>query len=186
MSKEGDVIVVDGPPTVEVISDVGTTPKNNGNRIGKCGRKRKEDGALPSNKLQKPTRGAGSFLDYQAFVKAESTAASIRVRDEKKSYLRAGKSMQAALMEHGVSLHESTCCEHVKKAVENGCVGLEPQCNGGQALPSSIEKKIAEMVKHLREQKYPVFPDDVMTWAAEAIEETFYASYFPDGMPTRG
>jgi hypothetical protein len=53
-------------------------------------------------------------------------------------------------------------------------------------LPSNIEKNIAEMVKHLREQKYPVFPDDVLKWAAEAIEGTDYAAFFPSGMPTRG
>ncbi len=94
--------------------------------------------------------------------------------------------MQAALVENGVSLHESTCRDHVQKALNNGCVGIEPQCNGGEALTTSIEKNIAETVKALREQKYPVFPDDITTWAAEAIEGTPYASFFPGGMPTRG
>jgi hypothetical protein len=42
------------------------------------------------------------------------------------------------------------------------------------------------MGKHLREQRYPVFPDDVLIWASEAIEGTVYASYFPYGKPTRG
>jgi hypothetical protein len=87
--------------------------------------------------------------------------------------------MQAALMEHGISLHESTCRERVKKALNNGCVGIDSQWNRGQALPSSIENNIAETAKHLREQKYPLFPDDVTKWAAEAIEGTFYASLFP-------
>ena len=151
MSKVRDVIIVVGPPTVDAESDVGAAPTNNGNRIVNCGRKRKEDGALPSNKLQKPTRSADIFLEYQAFVKAKATAASIRVRDEFFPYLRARKSMQTALIERDVSQHESTCREHAKKALENGCVGLEPQRDGGQALPSIIEKKIAEMVKQLRE-----------------------------------
>ena len=53
-------------------------------------------------------------------------------------------------------------------------------------MPSAIEKHIAEPVKHLREQHYPVFPEDVLKWAEEAIEETVYAKYFPDGKPTRG
>ena len=42
------------------------------------------------------------------------------------------------------------------------------------------------MVKHLREKKFPVFPDDVLMWAADAIEGTVSATYFPDGKPTRG
>ncbi len=74
----------------------------------------------------------------------------------------------------------------MKKAIDNIHVELDPQRNGDQALPSIIEKNIAEMVKHLREQKYPVFPDDVLKWAAEAIEGTDYAAFFPNGMPTRG
>ena len=53
-------------------------------------------------------------------------------------------------------------------------------------MPSKIEKDIAMLVKLLREQKFPVFPDDVMKWAAEAIEGTPYASYWDDGVPTRG
>jgi hypothetical protein len=44
--------------------------------------------------------------------------------------------------------------------------------------PSAIEKDFTETVKHLRENHYPVFPDDVMKWTAEAIEGTNHASYF--------
>jgi len=57
-----DVIVVAEPPIVEFVSDVGA-PKNNVNRIGKCGQKREEDCALPYKKLKKPTRGDNSFLE---------------------------------------------------------------------------------------------------------------------------
>ncbi len=64
-----DVTTAIEPAFVEVVDAVGGAQKDNGNRVGKCGRKRKEDGALPSNKLKQPTRGAGSFLGYQALVK---------------------------------------------------------------------------------------------------------------------
>jgi hypothetical protein len=76
--------------------------------------------------------------------------------------------------------------EHVKNAFDNGSVRLEPQRSGGQALPSAIETQIADMVKHLMEQHKTVFPGDVLKWALEAIEETDYAEFFPDGKPTRG
>ena len=85
-----------------------------------------------------------------------------------------------------MSLHESICREHAKHALMNNCIGIEPQRNGGQALPSAIEKSIANMVKFLREQSFPVFPDDVMRWAADEIQGMEYAAYFPDGVPTRG
>ena len=42
------------------------------------------------------------------------------------------------------------------------------------------------MVKHLRERQFPVFPEEVIKWTADAIENTEYADYFPNGIPTRG
>jgi len=67
----------------------------------------------------------------------------------------------------------------VTRALDNVSVGLDPQRNEDQALPpSAIEKDFTETVKHLRENHYPVFPDDVMKWTAEAIEGTNHASYF--------
>ncbi len=73
------------------------------------------------------------------------------------------------------------------RALANGCIGLDPQWNGGKALPSAIEKENAETIKHLRENHYPVFPDDVMKWAIEAIEGTDHASHFVGmGKPIRG
>jgi hypothetical protein len=114
--------------------------KNSDKRIGKCGRRRKEDGALPSNKLKKPMRGANSFLEYQALVKAPATIASLFVRDQNYHVLSAGGSMQVTLMEHGVSIHEKTCREHVNKAIDNGYVGLDHQRNEDYAafFPSGM------------------------------------------------
>ncbi len=60
----GNVTIVAEPLTLELVSVVNVSEKNNVNRVGKCGRKRKQNGVLPSNKLKKPTRGAGSFLEY--------------------------------------------------------------------------------------------------------------------------
>ena len=39
--------------------------KSNANRIGNSGRKRKEDGELPSNKLKKKSHGADNFIENQ-------------------------------------------------------------------------------------------------------------------------
>jgi hypothetical protein len=123
----GDTTVVASPPVVEVFHNAVSEKKSNAIRLGKCGWKRKDDAALPSNKRKPPAHGADNFLRYNELVKAESFATSLRVRDERWPYIRAGKSKQATLKENGVSLNESTCREHVKKAFDNGCVGLEPQ-----------------------------------------------------------
>ncbi len=47
-----DVVIVAEPSVVEFIDDVVSATKSNTNRLGKCGRKRKDDDALPSNKLK--------------------------------------------------------------------------------------------------------------------------------------
>ena len=146
VSDLGDVNIVAEPPTVEFVSVINVLPKNIINRIRKCGRKRKEDGSLLSNKLKKPTRGAGSFLEYQALVKAEATATYIRIRDDFFPSRLSGTSMQATLSKHGVFLHANKFREHVKNSFDNGCLGLEPLRNRGQAVPSSIEKNIINMV----------------------------------------
>ncbi len=52
-------------------------------------------------------------------------------------------------------------------------------------MPAAIEKQNADLVKHLREQSFAVFREDVLKWAEEAIEGTDYAQFFKDGKPTR-
>ena len=71
--------------------------------------------------------------------------------------------MQTTLMAKDVSIHSSTCRDQMIKAMANGYVGPKPQRNGGQALPSAIEKEIALTAR----TNFPVFPDDVINWAAE-------------------
>jgi hypothetical protein len=187
VASMGEITVFASPLVVEafVYVVIGEN-KTSANRLDKSGRKRKHDVALPSNKRKQPARGADSFLQYQELVKAETTATSLRVRDENLPYREAGKSMQAAVLENDVTLHASTCRYYVKKALDNGCVGIDPQRNGGQALPSTIEKQIADMVKYLRELSFLVFREDVLKWADEAIAGTDYAQYFQNGKPTRG
>ncbi len=90
---------------------------------------------------QRQRHGTDSFLWYQELVKAEAAATSLRVRDDNFSYLRAGKSMQTALLEKDVTLHKITSREYVKKALDSGCVGIDPQRSGGQPLSSAIEKQ---------------------------------------------
>ncbi len=53
-------------------------------------------------------------------------------------------------------------------------------------MPSAIVKQIADLVKHLSENNFPVFREDILKWAEEAIEGTDYAQYFKNGKPTRG
>jgi hypothetical protein len=73
---------------------------------------------------------------------------------------------------------------HVLKVLSNECVGISPQKLGEQALPSHIEKRVANVVRALRERKMPVFPEEILKWAADAVERTDYAHYFIDCKPT--
>ena len=64
----GDVtIVVEG--VVETVVPDSEVSKSNKKRIGNCGRKRKEDGELPFNKLKKAVHGADNILEYQEACK---------------------------------------------------------------------------------------------------------------------
>jgi hypothetical protein len=94
--------------------------------------------------------------------------------------------MQRDLWARSVDVCKSTCRIHVKKALGNNCVVVSPQKPGGLALPSYLEKKIANCVRALRQRKFHVFPEEVLRWAAEAIEGTEYAAYFKGGKPTTG
>jgi hypothetical protein len=94
--------------------------------------------------------------------------------------------MLVALEEQGVNINESTYRKQTTIAFKNNCVALSLQKTSGQALPSHIDRSIALTVKALRENKFLVFPDDVMKWAAEKIRGTIHETYFPDGISTRG
>jgi len=47
----------------------------------------------------------------------------------------------------------TTCYTHVKRAIANNGVAVCPQKFGGSAMPSHIEKRIANVVRKLRERK---------------------------------
>ena len=149
---------------------------------------------LPSSKLQRPFKGAPSHLEYQQIMKEEATAAALRMIANPHSDIsptgvslnEAAKGMTQAVEARRVTVCLSTCKTQIKKALGNNGKGVSPQKPGGVALPSSIEKKIAKVVRDLRQRKFPVFPEEIMRWAGEMIDGTEYASYFPDGMPTVG
>jgi len=72
----GDVTVIAEGVVKTVVPVVNVVSKSNAARVGKCGRKRKDGGELPSNKFKKTSHGAGSFLEYQEACKTEATTAS--------------------------------------------------------------------------------------------------------------
>ena len=172
-------------------ADPASAPTRFSNRHGKCGRKRKGDNdALPSNRLSKPYKGATNHLEYQRIMKAAATAAALRVRSEdveqKLSMRQASIVMKKSAADRGIDVSEEGCRKQILAALANDCTGISPQKPGGQLIPSSVEKKIAYTVKELRRRKFPVFPEEIIKWAAEEIAGTEYAKNFPDGMPTTG
>jgi len=80
LSVPGDTddVTLVAEPTIMQVTDVESdAAKSNTRRIGKSGRKRKEDDPLPSNKLKKPTHGAGNFIVYQELCVEEETSSFV-------------------------------------------------------------------------------------------------------------
>ena len=145
-----------------------------------------DDGMLPSSKLHRPFKGASSHLDYQEALKDEASAAALRFRaaqetaavGETQSFNNAVTGMRAALEARGVEVCQSTCWTYLQTTIDNNYQGVSPQKQGGTALPSYLEKRVANVVRNFRGKKFPVFREEVLNWAAEAIKDTEYASYF--------
>ena len=134
--------------------------------------------SLPSNKLRRLFKGASSHLEYQELIKETATSAaslylsSSASGESSTSMAKVVKQMQDSLTTAGVEVCDTTCYTHVKKAIANIGIAVSPQISGGAALPSFIEKRIANIVRKLRERKLPVFQPEVLKWAEEAIKDT--------------
>jgi hypothetical protein len=50
----------------------------------------------------------------------------------------------------------------IKETFDNNGVGISPEKNGGQVLPTKVEKLIVNTIKALRERHSPVFPEEVI------------------------
>ena len=72
----------------------------------------------------------------------------------------------------------------MQRAIDNNNVAISPKKPRGFALPSHLEKKIANVVRNLRGKKFPVFKEEVLKSAEEAIKDTEYTSYFVGDSPT--
>ena len=168
------------------------------NRKGRSGRKANDLDAqqLPSSKRKKlfkhdkksgdSSRGV-THLEYQEIAKDLATDGAKRVYGGM-SINAAAKASREAFQAKGVAVCLSTCRQHILDAKNNNGIGVSPQKPGGVSLPSGIEKKVAKTVRKLRAMKFPVFPDEIMHWAAEEISDRpdLMALFPPDGKPTRG
>ncbi len=105
---------------------------------------------------------------------------------ETHSINKAVKGMRTTLAARVFEIAKSTCWTHFQKAIDNNLVGVSPQKTSGLALPSHLEKRVANIVRTLRGKKFPAFREECLKWAEEAIKDTEYADYFVNGMPTIG
>ena len=60
----GDITITAESVVETVVHVANVVSMSNTKRAGNCGRKRKDDGELPSNKLKKTAHGAISFFEY--------------------------------------------------------------------------------------------------------------------------
>ena len=99
------------------------------------------------------------------------------MRDDGFSVFKVASEMCATFeTDEGVFISDRHCRTLINSAIRNGFNDISPQKLGGQALLSSVEKSIALVVKGLREQHFPVFSEEVMSWAAIEIKDTVYES----------
>ncbi len=146
---------------------------------------------MPSSKLQKPFKGAISHLEYQEILKVEASAAATKFKaaqesadvGETPSLNKVVKGLRAALTERGVEVFRSTCWAYLQKAIDNNFVGVSPQKQGGSALSSHLEKRVAAVVRNLRAKKFPVFREEVLKWAEDAIADTEFVPIFWKASP---
>eukprot|EP00873_Tetraselmis_striata_P000188 jgi/Tetstr1/420452/TSEL_011565.t1 len=109
---------------------------------------------------------ARSHQEYPNLLKEACKVATGNKLPNGVSYPTAGKSMRADMHDKGISIGMRTCTGHIiKRAIANDGVPLTPHKPGGIFVPSSLEDRIATVVRWFRDRKHPVFPDDVKDWA---------------------
>ena len=154
---------------------------------GNCGRKPGQGVFLQADKHLQPYRGAVSQAAYITSVQSAAMAAATEVLQNCISWRAATKLMMTALAEEGITLKKTACMNYIKQAVEaGGGKPPTPQKPGGVYVPFKYEQRLAEVVKVLRDKKFPVFPDLVCHWCTQMVAGTEYASYFPEGKATIG
>ena len=116
-------------------------PPRGKNRRGRCGRKRKADAALPSDKGRKTWKGAPSHEVYQDKVKAAVIVACNDIREKSLAIRQASLAMQTSLKAEGITIGFSTCKQRVRLALDSDMKDLTPQKPGGVLVPSSVEEE---------------------------------------------
>ena len=148
-------------------------------RTGRSGRKKKVTLEVASDKTRQPFKGAADHDTYQAAVKKATATAVTQIRQNGISVRRAAMLLGSLLEdEEGISLGLTRCKYKIKESLANEDTPVTPQKTGGVFVPSSAEIRLAAMVKKLRERKFPVFLEDVISWCTELIAGTAYEKNF--------
>lgn len=100
-----------------------------------CGRKQKDDLAVPGDKLKHSFKGATTHQEYAATVKKEAAAAAIECMAYGTSRNAAGKAMRENLQGQGITIGLKTCLVSIGDAISNDGVALSPQKPGGCLCP---------------------------------------------------
>ncbi len=113
--------------------------------------------------------GASSHLDYQEALKVEASASAVRFKvaqesaavSETSSMNRSVNGMRTTLAAIGIEIARSTCWTHFQKEIDNNFIGVSPQKAGGVALPSHLDKRVANVVGTLCGKNFFVFREEV-------------------------
>ena len=154
------------------------------NRRGNSGRPTKDPETVDTSNYYK---GAEDWDKYRDVVFLEiRNARQLRFEDDQLSYRTAAEiAMKQLKANHGIDLSHAHIVAKLREADSLGDV-VPPERPGGVFLPHAMEERIARLVKQLRNKKLPVFPEDVMGWAAALIKGTRFAGNFLKGKASEG
>jgi hypothetical protein len=122
-------------------------------------------GELTKHRDQQHYKGAknhaaypwATFKQVVAVVVQEAATLQLSIRES-------GMRMQQILNhDYNMSLSLSWCRKPMKDALDTGKI-VSPQKPASVYIPSNLEVRIVSVIKRVRQQKLPVFPDGVMSY----------------------
>jgi hypothetical protein len=143
-------------------------------------------GELTKHRDHQHYKGAKDHAAYRSTFKQVVTAVAQEAATLQLSIMESGRRMQQILNhDYNMSFSLSWCRKSMKHALDAGKI-VSPQKPCGVYIPSNLEVRIVSLIKRVRQQKLPMFLDDVMSWATHMITDTEHEHNFVNGQASEG
>jgi hypothetical protein len=133
------------------------------------------------------TKGADNHKNYMEAVKSVLKRVVENAVECDQSVRAAATQAQTTLFKHyNITNSHSWCRALISTSIKTNIPIPTPQMTSGTLIPLAIEERVASVVRRVRSTKLPVFPDDMMAWAAHLIKGTEYEPNFDEGPASEG